>query len=673
VAAIVAALLHGPALAALGTLAAYATPLLTATPNPSAYGLLIFLAAVTAAAYAVARARLWRWLAVSATALVTLWGLASAAGEFGPATGPLALHAALQLGLIAALIVPGLAFGPPAAGRRLDGLSAAALAAIMATLALHALNTAMATGSLVLMGAATVAVLAIAWLAEAATLALPLSAAFAVLVTVSWAIEPNLATTVAPAGATAAPEPLPVLIEPMVAFAAGIAALVLAVGVAAVPRRRRGVVALIWAGTAAVVPLAMLAACYWQIAEFLPSPLFAALGLALAALHGALAEKLLRGRAAAGARAAASVFATACLAALALGLTMILEHGWLTVALALVALAAAYIAAQRPYPFMRWVAAAFVALLAGRIAWDPAIMGEDVGSTPVLNWLLWGYGVPALALASGARELRRHRDDIPARLFEGTAILLAYLLVTFQIRHALHDGDIYAPSIGLVEAGVQVGAWALMAAGLERFAAVTHNRLRAAAAAVISVAAVGGGWIALGLTENPLLNVVEVGESLILNPLLLGYALPAAGFAVLAVATRGRRPDAWRGALAATAFASAFAYVNCEVALAFRGPIIALGHTPAISDAEWYTYSAVWLVAGLALLVAGLVRGSRGARIASAGLITLTVLKVFLSDMADLEGMLRALSFIGLGVVLVGIGWLYQRLLARRAPPLVSE
>ncbi|NJL09091.1 MAG: DUF2339 domain-containing protein, partial [Methylacidiphilales bacterium] len=62
------------------------------------------------------------------------------------------------------------------------------------------------------------------------------------------------------------------------------------------------------------------------------------------------------------------------------------------------------------------------------------------------------------------------------------------------------------------------------------------------------------------------------------------------------------------------------------------------------------------------------VRGSRSARAASAGLITLAVLKVFLSDMADLEGMLRALSFIGLGVVLVGIGWLYQRLLLRRVP-----
>jgi uncharacterized membrane protein len=31
--------------------------------------------------------------------------------------------------------------------------------------------------------------------------------------------------------------------------------------------------------------------------------------------------------------------------------------------------------------------------------------------------------------------------------------------------------------------------------------------------------------------------------------------------------------------------------------------------------------------------------------------------------MAGLTGILRALSFIGLGAVLVGIGWLYQRLL----------
>jgi uncharacterized membrane protein len=34
--------------------------------------------------------------------------------------------------------------------------------------------------------------------------------------------------------------------------------------------------------------------------------------------------------------------------------------------------------------------------------------------------------------------------------------------------------------------------------------------------------------------------------------------------------------------------------------------------------------------------------------------------------MSDLTGIYRALSFLGLGVVLIGIGWFYQRLLFPR-------
>ena len=38
------------------------------------------------------------------------------------------------------------------------------------------------------------------------------------------------------------------------------------------------------------------------------------------------------------------------------------------------------------------------------------------------------------------------------------------------------------------------------------------------------------------------------------------------------------------------------------------------------------------------------------------------MLKVFLIDMSDLTGIYQALSFLGLGAVLMGIGWFYQRL-----------
>ena len=89
---------------------------------------------------------------------------------------------------------------------------------------------------------------------------------------------------------------------------------------------------------------------------------------------------------------------------------------------------------------------------------------------------------------------------------------------------------------------------------------------------------------------------------------------------------------------------------------------------------ETYSYSAAWLVAGLALLAAGLRLDRQGLRAASGILVLLTVLKVFLFDMAELEGVLRAASFMGLGVCLIGIGLFYQRVLGRvRAPTVPAE
>jgi uncharacterized membrane protein len=47
----------------------------------------------------------------------------------------------------------------------------------------------------------------------------------------------------------------------------------------------------------------------------------------------------------------------------------------------------------------------------------------------------------------------------------------------------------------------------------------------------------------------------------------------------------------------------------------------------------------------------------------------LTAAKVFLFDMSSLGGILRALSFLGLGAALLGIGYLYQRFVLNRSAP----
>ena len=67
------------------------------------------------------------------------------------------------------------------------------------------------------------------------------------------------------------------------------------------------------------------------------------------------------------------------------------------------------------------------------------------------------------------------------------------------------------------------------------------------------------------------------------------------------------------------------------------------------------------------VLAVGFFLRSQPARLLALGVIALTVAKVFIVDTASISGIFRALSVIGLGVVLLGIGWLYQRLLYPRA------
>jgi uncharacterized membrane protein len=164
------------------------------------------------------------------------------------------------------------------------------------------------------------------------------------------------------------------------------------------------------------------------------------------------------------------------------------------------------------------------------------------------------------------------------------------------------------------------------------------------------------------LAVNPLHTGEPVG-GLFFNLILLGYGFPAVLAIVLALSTRDRRPMPYRWFAAATAFILSIAYLTLEVRTLYHGPVLTVGAT---SNAEQYTYSAVWLAYAVVLLLAGIWLRSQPARLASAMVTALTVAKVFLIDMAGLTGAWRALSFIGLGVVLVSIGWLYQRLLFPR-------
>ena len=203
-----------------------------------------------------------------------------------------------------------------------------------------------------------------------------------------------------------------------------------------------------------------------------------------------------------GLQASIALFATGTLAALALALTFALEKGWLTIALALMSLGTAWISMQRPIPFLRSLAAILAGIVVLRIGYEPRIVGDAVGTTPIFNWLLWGYGIPAAVVLGGSIFLRRGGDDAPLRTVESAAILFTVLLAFMEIRHAVNDGDVYRQSAGLTEVALQVCVALAMAIGLERLrirtGSVVHN---AGAVAAHGVCRPRGGVRPVGAGE----------------------------------------------------------------------------------------------------------------------------------------------------------------------------
>jgi uncharacterized membrane protein len=72
--------------------------------------------------------------------------------------------------------------------------------------------------------------------------------------------------------------------------------------------------------------------------------------------------------------------------------------------------------------------------------------------------------------------------------------------------------------------------------------------------------------------------------------------------------------------------------------------------------------STFWALIGVALLYAGLVRGRRSLRLGGLALLVLGLAKIFLYDLPNLSSVTRALSFLGVGALLLVAGFFYQRL-----------
>jgi uncharacterized membrane protein len=663
-ATLAAALRHGPALGGLGLVGAYVTPLLVSSIEPNYWALYIYLAVVTAAAFALARVRLWRWLAITAAALSILWMFPGIADPSGGSLTAHACYAAVCFALSAYFIVAGLFLGPASEPGRYDDVSCAVLAGyllgtFMLLLASH--HDPLAVATLFVLIAATVA---IAWRTEAAIATVPIAAALAVLVVGHWALDWWFVILAEPGTPLAHWTLQPQLADRgiHVGFAAANAALFGLSGFFAQGRSRQPMFSMLWAIVAVATPLILIVTLYYRITQFDRSIPFAGLALLLAALFAIATETLWKRAPRPGSAAAGALFATGAVAALALTLTFALEKGWLTIGLSLMVPGIAWIAERRPLPLLRKLCGAIAALVLARVGWDLRVVGDHFGTTPIFNWILYGYGLPAVAFWTGARILRRRADDTSVRSVESAAILFTALTAFLEIRHFMNGGDVYSSEFSVGELGLQVAVGLAMTIGLERMRVRSASIVHELSADILAAAAFTTIVVQLLFRHNPIATGVPVG-GIFFNDVLLGYGIPAILIGILARVIRTTRPTPWYLAAAVSSIAMMLLYLSLEVRTIFQGPIL---NGPLMSDAEDYAYSAVWLASGVGLLLAGVALRSQPARLASAAVVTLTILKVFLHDLAGVQGIYRALSFIGLGLVLMGIGWLYQRLLFSR-------
>ncbi len=651
--AIAISLVHGQVMALFGLIGAMVVPALVSTDAPLATPLFGYLAVVALALGAISRLRHW-WIVAGAT-LVTasLWVLLWLANE-PAAPQPAALSvfvvflAALPLWITA---------GATDRERQPNALqltfpeylvwvSGAVVAILAFTLVRCDLYGFLSLSAL--FGVAIV-FLAAAWRVPAWH-GLPVAAAIGVLATLATWHVPALFDPYA--GQEAYRTVLNPVRQPAFetfnGVAGGFAVLFGITGFLALRLRRQ---AGFWSGLSVAVPVLILFISYWRWTEFRSDPGWAAIGLALAGLATFAAERRQLTPAALGA------YATGAVAALSLALAMVLREAWLTAALSLQLPAIAWISLRLDLPFLRRVALAVAAVVLARLLLNPSLLDYPLGGWPILNWVLYGYGIPAVAFWYAARRFMPQRDGITVKVLEAGAIAFFTLLVTFEIRQ-LFAGTLGAPYTHLTETSVQTAAWLGIGYGLYVRRNLGDRKVLDVAAMVLRGIALLHLVLVQVIMQSPLWWHWDLGTTPIFNTLALAYLLPAIFAALYAWSASARDDRITFYVSAVAALALTVLWLSLEVRHAFHGRYL---DADTVTNAEQYTYSAVWLLFGAALFAAGIKLKNRPLRIAALAIFALTVAKAFLLDMSNMTGLFRALSFLGLGVALLGVGYLYQR------------
>ncbi|GAA0737965.1 DUF2339 domain-containing protein [Sphingomonas japonica] len=325
-----------------------------------------------------------------------------------------------------------------------------------------------------------------------------------------------------------------------------------------------------------------------------------------------------------------------------------------------------------------WIALPIVAAMALLIAWARRLSDPDLARLSLLALVVAiTIALPGLAdvantmfVSLGGEALTYRYLEEPARLLAALAAPSA-LAIAWMLADRFAFGAFRRQAIWLAGAAAIACCYVALKLPLAIDTAPEFIARGFAERAFITQAFLAGGWLLLrrdaawagrALMAIGLLRIIWF-DLLFLSPLAVPQAvgtLPLANLAVIHLAAAA----VWFASLAATrdrriAMALTLAAALALVRQATHGSIL----TGPVSTAENWGYSAILLLLAVAWLWRGIAATSSDLRRGGLGLLVLVTLKIVVIDAARLDGFLRIASFLGLGIALIGIHWLYNRFL----------
>ncbi|PWS55479.1 DUF2339 domain-containing protein [Pseudoalteromonas sp. meg-B1] len=343
-----------------------------------------------------------------------------------------------------------------------------------------------------------------------------------------------------------------------------------------------------------------------------------------------------------------------------LAITMLLSDSGLTIALAVQVLLLSLLIRKYNVAMPHWPIKALVAALLLRLTLSPWTPSYDELSIFGLHWSLVVYPLCIGLFFAAAKCFNTSKLKI---WLEGAALHCLALFVTTETSYQLVG---HYPQLFSLSFYEQV----LLSCNLLALGCVYLYRAQSAGqlgklyrtAGLILSALAGLLLINTTLDDNPLLMRLYVGETPIFNWVILIWLVPSLLALWLASLVKSLNAKLSQITLGVSGLLALLA-INTLIRQYWQGGFIYLDK--ATSDAELYSYSVIWLLLGALVVIAGHLKQQRLLQNVGLGILGAVIVKVFLIDMANLTGLLKALSFIGLGLSLVGLSWLFQKLRKR--------